>query len=198
MSIGDSALQVGTLGRAATLFMGGSAAASQAQSVMARGGSNRQALWGGLAAGAAEMLFEYVSINNLLKPKTVTDWKSFLRETVKQAGVEGSEELFTEVANILSDAAIMRGKSETALREAAYEAGGAEPEGGGEADLSGLCKPGSLGGGGRRDIRRSDGQRDRRSELGREHPTESDREKGGCPAGIRKQGSFQGRVCVQL
>ena len=70
------------------------------------------------------MLFEYVSINNLLKPKTVTDWKSFLRETVKQAGVEGSEELFTEVANILSDAAIMRDKSETALREAAYEAGG--------------------------------------------------------------------------
>ena len=104
MSIGDSALQVGTLGRAATLFMGGSAAASQAQSVMARGGSNRQALWGGLAAGAAEMLFEYVSIDNLLKPKTVTGWKSFLKEAAKQAGVEGSEELFTEVANILRNA----------------------------------------------------------------------------------------------
>ena len=124
MSIGDSALQVGTLGRAATLFMGGSAAASQAQSVMERGGSNRQALWGGLAAGAAEMLFEYVSIDNLLKPKTVTGWKSFLKEAAKQAGVEGSEELFTEVANILSDAAIMRGKSEVNLRKTAYEAAG--------------------------------------------------------------------------
>ena len=38
--------------------------------------------------------------------------------------MEGSVEPFTEVANILSDAAIMRDKSETALREAAYEAGG--------------------------------------------------------------------------
>ena len=70
------------------------------------------------------MLFEYVSIDNLLKPKTVTGWKSFLKEAAKQAGVEGSEELFTEVANILSDAAIMRGKSEVNLRKTAYEAAG--------------------------------------------------------------------------
>ncbi|MDU1325888.1 MAG: hypothetical protein E6933_11935 [Clostridiales bacterium] len=38
-------------------FMGGSAAANQAKNVIERGGSNAQALWSGLAAGAAEAFF---------------------------------------------------------------------------------------------------------------------------------------------
>ena len=48
----------------------------------------------------------------MLKPKTVNNWKSLLAETAKQAGVEASEEMFTEVANILSDAAIMGDSSD--------------------------------------------------------------------------------------
>ncbi|SBW02420.1 hypothetical protein KL86CLO1_11643 [uncultured Eubacteriales bacterium] len=111
MSVAESAAQVATLGPAATIFMGASAASDTAQDVMARGGSNQQAFWGGLAAGAAETIFEKFSIDNLLKPRTVDSVKTLLRETAKQAGVEASEEVFTEIANILSDAAIMGGNS---------------------------------------------------------------------------------------
>lgn len=107
MSVADSATQVAAFGSAATLFMGASAASNQAKNVIERGGTNRQAFWGGLAAGAAEVIFEKVSIDQLLKPKTVAGMKDLLRETVKQAGVEASEEMLTEISNILADVAIM-------------------------------------------------------------------------------------------
>ena len=111
MSVLDSAAMVSTMGSAATLFMGGNAAASQAQDIMARGGTNRQAFAGGIAAGAAEAVFEKFSIDHLLSAKTVGSAGDLLRETLKQAGVEASEETFTEIANILSDAAVMGGSS---------------------------------------------------------------------------------------
>ena len=111
MSVADSAAQIAAFGPAATYFMGASAASSQAQDIMARGGTNRQVLLGGLAAGAAEAVFEKFSIDHLLSARTVWGAKDLLRETLKQAGVEASEETFTEIANILSDAAIMGGSS---------------------------------------------------------------------------------------
>ena len=109
-------------------FMGGSAAANQAKNVIERGGSNAQALWSGLAAGAAEAFFEKFSVDQLLKPKTVNNWKSLLAETAKQAGVEASEEMFTEVANILSDAAIMGDSSDFFTSVAGYMAQGMSEE----------------------------------------------------------------------
>ena len=109
-------------------FVGGSAAANQAKNVLERGGSNAQALWSGLAAGAAETFFEKFSVDQLLKPKTVNNWKSLLAETAKQAGVEASEEMFTEVANILSDAAIMGDSSDFSTAVAGYMAQGMSEE----------------------------------------------------------------------
>ena len=109
-------------------FVGGSAAANQAKNVLERGGSNAQALWSGLAAGAAETFFEKFSVDQLLKPKTVNNWKSLLSETAKQAGVEASEEMFTEVANILSDAAIMGDSSDFSTAVAGYMAQGMSEE----------------------------------------------------------------------
>lgn len=112
MSIADSAVQVAALGKASILFMGASAASNQAREVIQNGGTNEQAFWSGLAAGAAEALFEKFSVENLLDPnKSLKQFKSFLKETAKQAGIEGSEELFTELANILSNAAIMGNNS---------------------------------------------------------------------------------------
>ena len=107
MSVADSATQVAAFGSAAAFFMGASAASNQAKNVIERGGTNSQAFWGGLAAGAAEVIFEKVSIDQLLKPKTAAGMKGLLRETVKQAGVEASEEMLTEISNILTDVAIM-------------------------------------------------------------------------------------------
>lgn len=109
-------------------FVGGSAAANQAKNVLERGGSNAQALWSGLAAGAAETFFEKFSVDQLLKPKTINNWKSLLTETAKQAGVEASEEMFTEVANILSDAAIMGDSSDFSTAVAGYMAQGMSEE----------------------------------------------------------------------
>ena len=116
MSVADSAVQVGAataLGvpTAATFFMGASAASNQAKDVIERGGTNEQAFWGGLAAGAAEALFEKVSIDRLLSVHSVSSMKDLLKETVKQAGVEASEEMLTEISNIITDAAIMGDKS---------------------------------------------------------------------------------------
>ena len=107
MSVADSATQVAAFGSAAAFFMGASAASNQAKNVIERGGTNSQAFWGGLAAGAAEVIFEKISIDQLLKPKTVAGMKDLLREMVKQAGVEASEEMLTEISNILTDVAIM-------------------------------------------------------------------------------------------
>lgn len=107
MSVADSAAQVALFGPGATYLMGASAAANQAREVIERGGTNRQALLSGLAAGAAEAIFEKVSIDSLLATRSVTGWKSWLKETMQQAGVEASEEMLTEVSNLLSDAAIM-------------------------------------------------------------------------------------------
>ena len=107
MSIGDSASQVALLGPWATYLMGASAASQQAVNVLERGGSNSQAFWGGLAAGAAEAVFEKFSVDRLLRARSINSVKDLLRETAKQAGTEASEEMLTEVANILSDTAIM-------------------------------------------------------------------------------------------
>ena len=107
LSVGDSALQVGLLGPWATYLMGASAASQQAVNVLERGGSNTQAFWGGLAAGAAEAVFEKFSVDRLLRARSVNSVKDLLRETAKQAGTEASEEMLTEVANILSDTAVM-------------------------------------------------------------------------------------------
>lgn len=128
MSMADSAAQVGLLGGASLPFMGGAAAANQMQDIIARGGNNTQALLGSAAAGAAEMLFEKFSVESLLKPKSVTGWKSLLKETAKQAGTEATEEVFTEVANILSDAAIMGADSSAELAVRAYMAQGMSEE----------------------------------------------------------------------
>lgn len=121
MSVADSAAQVATFGNGAVFLMGASAASNQAKNVIERGGSNSQAFWGGLAAGAAEALFEKVSIDRLLKPKTITGWKSLLKETVKQAGVEASEEMLTEIANILSDSVIMGESSDFSMAVQSYK-----------------------------------------------------------------------------
>lgn len=71
--------------------------------------------------GAAEALFEKVSIDRLLSVHSVSSMKDLLKETVKQAGVEASEEMLTEISNILTDAAIMGDKSNFAELVEQYE-----------------------------------------------------------------------------
>ena len=124
MSIGDSALQVAMLGPASIATMGGAAAANTTADVLARGGSSEQALWAGAAAGVAEAFFEKFSVDQLLSPKSATNLREFVGEVAKQAGVEASEETFTEIANILSDVVIMGQQSDFTTLVEGYKAQG--------------------------------------------------------------------------
>ena len=128
MSIGDSAVQVALLGPASLATMGGAAAANTAADVIARGGSNQQVILAGAAAGIAEMFFEKFSVERLLNIKSVSSARELVDTVVKQSGVEASEEMFTEIANILSDAAIMGQYSDFATAVQYYKSQGASDE----------------------------------------------------------------------
>lgn len=126
LSAAESAAQVAALGPAATYFMGASAAAGQAANVVERGGTTRQALLGGLAAGVAEGFFEKFSVERLLDPtkfstKTVKDT---LISMAAQAGTEASEESLTEISNIITDAIIMSRDSSFELSVQSYQDAG--------------------------------------------------------------------------
>ena len=112
MSMADSYTQIALMGPAATVFMGGAAAASTAQSVIERGGSNRQAFSAGLAAGVAEAFFEKVSIEHFLTHRDPASVRDYISRAFTQGGVEASEEMLTEVSNIISDALILGELSE--------------------------------------------------------------------------------------
>ena len=112
LSVAESAALVSTLGPAATPAMGLNAAASSMNSAIQNGASNDQALKIGIASGAAEIFFEKFSVDRLLSAKSISSAKDLAVEVLKQSGVEASEEMATEVANIIADASILGQKSD--------------------------------------------------------------------------------------
>lgn len=116
MSMGDSALAIGLgaglgLGQAGTLaIMGTGAASSTAYDIALRGGTSEQALLGGALAGIFEVVFEKVSLERFLDMDK-TALRPFIINMLAQGGIEASEEVFTEIANIISDFAMMGDKS---------------------------------------------------------------------------------------
>ena len=123
MSSADSVVGGKVMGKYFTLAMGSGAAASQAAELYERGASNSQIFWGGLAAGVAEAVFEKVSLDNLLKEKNPANLRQFALEVLKQAGIEGSEEVATEIANLISDGIIMGSNSDLSNLIKKYENG---------------------------------------------------------------------------
>lgn len=104
-------------------LLGGAAATGAMVDAKDRGVDDTNALWTGLFAGVAETLFEDVSLEKLLKldvPQGTLRQRmqTTLKNTLLQAGTEGSEELFTDFANYITDRAINGGLSEydTAVR----------------------------------------------------------------------------------
>ena len=106
MSGADSLLAsaVGTPWVGATI-LASNAAQSTARDIHERGGSDGQALIGGLMAGVFESLFERVSLGNLqaLRQAKRGGLKNFTKNTLKSMGVNASEEMATELANIVYD-----------------------------------------------------------------------------------------------
>lgn len=124
MSILNTTLGTAVMGKFYSVAAGSSAAASQAAALYERGASNSQIFWGGTLTGLAEMVFEYISIDRLLKAKNPDSVLSLVIEGLKQGGVESTEEMSTEIANILTDCMIMGDNSEVNQLIKEYEANG--------------------------------------------------------------------------
>lgn len=103
MSIGDTTLGAVTLGSAYSVVAGTSAFQNKARELKEAGESEEVVFYGALGSGLAECLFEYFSIEKLINIKSVDGLRKAFTESLKQAGIEASEELATELANIMSD-----------------------------------------------------------------------------------------------
>lgn len=95
-----------------SLLLGASSAAQKINSEIDRGASSEEAFWSGLAAGTFEMLFESASIGNIKKIRNFVESGSIgtIKDALKQVavsmGVNATEEMATEVANIMWDSLV--------------------------------------------------------------------------------------------
>ena len=112
------------------VLMGSGAMTSTVRSAKEKGASDSQAMGAGVAAGIFEGLFEQYSIENL-SWMAKSDPRTFL-DVVKNLGKsilgEGSEELFTELANAAADTLIMGDLSDYNLAVRQYRAQGESEE----------------------------------------------------------------------
>ena len=102
-----SGLLFGSTG--ASAILGTSAMSSAYNSAIERGADKFEALMNGFAQGAAETLFEKISLGKLFDGKVSG---SAIKQLLIQGGIEASEEALTSIANHFSDIAIMGDKSE--------------------------------------------------------------------------------------
>lgn len=108
MSMGDFMLSAGISSEPVALaLMGSSAGTNATLQAYDRGATTEQALKLGLLAGAAEVVFEKISLDSLIKMSSAAARGALIKNALKQAGIEGSEEFFTEIANIISDKIVL-------------------------------------------------------------------------------------------
>lgn len=125
MSMGDFLLNTAITGgnRALSLaIMGTGAAADATISAKDRGLSDNQAFALGTIAGAAEIITEKVSLDALLDKTALT--KSAMGYFLKNTLAEGSEEVGSDIINLVADVLISKDKSEWQTSIDAYEAEG--------------------------------------------------------------------------
>lgn len=133
-SILDSAATVGlaALGipaGVASATLGGAAATSAMTEAKARGLSDEKAIRTGVLSGVAETALEKFSLESLISMKLPTGTAKqrlvgALKNAAVQAGIEGSEEMFTDFANLIFDKWVNGSMSDVQQRIAVYMAGG--------------------------------------------------------------------------
>ena len=114
MSILDSYVSIGIGGKLGGALLATNAASSEATRLYEQGASIGQIAVGSAAAGAAEMIFESLSIDNLINMKDAKTVGQLVKNALIQGGIEASEEGFTEIANILTNAIVMGSESDWA------------------------------------------------------------------------------------
>ena len=112
MSIGDSLLAMGIGGTYGSALLAMGAAENEAYKLYQQGASTEQIAKGAALAGAAEMVSESISIGNLIKMKDATSLLQVVKNVLIQGGIEASEEFATEVANVITNAWVMRSQSD--------------------------------------------------------------------------------------
>lgn len=114
-----------------TTVMGMGAFAQRAQELELKGATPMQIAIGSIGSGILEALFEDVSMEvfftNILDNPAKTAGE-FVKKLAIQMGVEGSEEMFTEMGNIILDAINMGKNSENSMAVREYMAQGMTEE----------------------------------------------------------------------
>lgn len=114
---------------ASEAILSGAAASQAITDAYDRGASDKEAVSLGVLYGAAEALFEHISLDKLRMFHTSAaagkkTAKTLVKDMLKQSFVEGSEEVSTDIANVISDAIVMADKSKINQTIAAYQADG--------------------------------------------------------------------------
>ena len=114
---------------AASATLGGAAATDAMVAAKERGLDDDHAIVTGVAAGILESFFEKVSLESLISMKLPSGTMKqrivgMLKNTAIQAGIEGSEEVFTDIGNLLTDKIINGDMTDVNQRIAVYMAGG--------------------------------------------------------------------------
>ena len=102
MAINDSASVI-VLGQWGSLILGAAAAESAFKDRIKQGDTTQDAFYYSLAVGLIEVITEKISIENLVKFKDINSFSPWFSQSLKQAGVETSEESISEILNKLSD-----------------------------------------------------------------------------------------------
>ena len=114
---------------AASATLGGAAATDAMVAAKDRGLDDSHAIVTGVAAGVMESFFEKVSLESLIHMKLPTGTAKqklagLLKNAAIQGGIEGSEEMFTDLANLWWDKVINGDMADVEQRINAYMAGG--------------------------------------------------------------------------
>lgn len=114
---------------AASATLGGAAATDAMVAAKERGLDDGHAIVTGVAAGVMESFFEKVSLESLIHMKLPTGTAKqklagMLKNAAIQGGIEGSEEMFTDLANLWWDKVINGGMADVEQRIAVYMVGG--------------------------------------------------------------------------
>lgn len=126
-TVGLAALGVPATAAAATL--GGAAATDAMVTAKEQGLDDTHAIVTGVTAGVLETFFEKVSLERLVSMKLPAGTMKqkilgTLKNAAEQAGIEGSEEMFTGIANIVFDRVINGDMADVEQRISAYMADG--------------------------------------------------------------------------
>jgi len=119
-SAGVSAKAAKTIaGIPTAIMMSSSASMSRMEELKNRGATESQMLAGGFISGLCESLFEYVSLEHFLQA-TPKGKVNFLKIAAAHAGVEASEEIFTELGTALGDDFFIGDQSDFQYRTKQY------------------------------------------------------------------------------